>query len=195
MEIKMCPICAEPIPNRLHAGEYCGALSRRDNKTEICSECGVMEAIEDFNSKSPFVDELVKGVLLSEFGGEGGWKDVGIDLGYSEIWHPISFTECFMEVEQYDMNLSTVDRVANDGIFTRLSRRDIVNGVKWTAIADGQVRRAWRDGVKYGQYFFTAEMGNAIMLMAVKMATEDGDDGDTRGAELSALHQSEDVHS
>lgn len=192
MKIKMCPICSEPIPNRLHAGEYCGALSRRDNKTEICSECGVMEAIEDFNSRSPFVDELVKGVLLSEFAGEGGWKDVGIDLGYAENWHPISFTECFMEVEQYDMSLSTVDRVAKDGIFTRLSRRDIVNGVKWTAIADGQVRRAWRDGVKYGQYFFTAEMGSAIMEMAVKMATASDDDGDTRGTELSALHEYED---
>lgn len=182
MEIKMCPICAEPIPNRLHAGEYCGALSRRDNKTEICSECGVMEAMEDFNNlpqqltwqtTGQFTDELVKGVLLSEFAGEGGWKNVSIDSAYSAIGHPISFTDEFIEVEQYDMSLSTVDRVANDGIFTRLSRRDIVNGVKWTAIADGQVRRAWRDSVKYGQYFFTAEMGNAIMLMAIKMATED----------------------
>jgi hypothetical protein len=70
-----------------------------------------------------------------------------------------------------------------------------VNGVKWSAIKDGQIRRAWRDGVRIGHYFFTAEMGSAIMEMAVKMATEDGDDGDTRGAELSALHQSEDVHS
>ena len=173
MKIKMCPICSEPIPNRLHAGEYCGALSRRDNKTEICSECGVMEAMEDFNSRSPFTDELVKGVLLSEFAGEGGWKNVGIDNDYSAICHPIGFRDCFMEVEQYDMSLSTVDRVANDGIFTRLSRRDIVNGVKWSAIADGQIRRAWRDGVKFGQYFFTAEMGSAIMEMAVKVATED----------------------
>ena len=201
MKIKMCPLCSEPIPNRLHAGEYCGALSRRDNKTEICSECGVMEAMEDFNNTpqqltwqttGQFTDELVKGVLLSEFAGAGGWKDVGIDNDYSAICHPIGFTDCFMEVEQYDMSLSTVDRVANDGIFTRLSRRDIVNGVKWSAMADGQIRLAWRDGVRFGQYFFTAEMGSAIMLMAVKMATEDGDDGDTRGAELSALHEYED---
>lgn len=29
-----------------------GALSRRDNKTEICSECGVVEALEDFCKES-----------------------------------------------------------------------------------------------------------------------------------------------
>jgi len=44
-----CPICGGPIPNAEHEGQYSGALSRRDNKTEICSSCGVMEAIEDYN--------------------------------------------------------------------------------------------------------------------------------------------------
>lgn len=44
-----CPICNGPIPNAMDEGKYCGALSRRDNKTEICSDCGVMEAIQDFN--------------------------------------------------------------------------------------------------------------------------------------------------
>lgn len=44
-----CPLCDGPIPNALHEGQYVGALSRRDNKTEICSDCGVMEAIEDYN--------------------------------------------------------------------------------------------------------------------------------------------------
>lgn len=44
-----CPICNGPIPNALHEGQYMGALSRRDNKTEICSNCGVMEAIQDYN--------------------------------------------------------------------------------------------------------------------------------------------------
>jgi hypothetical protein len=29
-------------------GKYPGALSRRDNKTEICSACGVDEAIQDY---------------------------------------------------------------------------------------------------------------------------------------------------
>lgn len=43
-----CPICSGPIPNALHEGEYAGALSRVDNETEICSECGFMEAMQGF---------------------------------------------------------------------------------------------------------------------------------------------------
>ena len=46
-EIKMCPICSEPIPNREQAGKYCGAISRKDNVTEICSACGTAEAMAD----------------------------------------------------------------------------------------------------------------------------------------------------
>ena len=38
---KICPICKEEM------GEY-PAISRRDNKTEICSHCGMLEALEDF---------------------------------------------------------------------------------------------------------------------------------------------------
>ncbi len=36
-----CPICKQ---------QYNGypALSRKDNKTEICSDCGTKEAIEEF---------------------------------------------------------------------------------------------------------------------------------------------------
>lgn len=43
MELKdrKCPICGE------HYSEP-PALSRKDNKTEICPECGYNEAIEDF---------------------------------------------------------------------------------------------------------------------------------------------------
>lgn len=48
-EPKRCPSCEGWIPNNDTPGAYPGALSRRDNKTEICSECGTMEAIEDFN--------------------------------------------------------------------------------------------------------------------------------------------------
>jgi len=44
-----CPICNGPIPNAMHEGKYCGAISRVDNKTEICSDCGVREAIQDYN--------------------------------------------------------------------------------------------------------------------------------------------------
>ena len=39
--MKKCPICGNPI------GNY-PALSRKDNKTEICSDCGQQEAIDAF---------------------------------------------------------------------------------------------------------------------------------------------------
>lgn len=41
-----CPRCGGPIPNATHPGAYPGALSRTDNLTEICSKCGVLEAVE-----------------------------------------------------------------------------------------------------------------------------------------------------
>lgn len=46
----ICPSCnVNYIPNNESPGMYPGALSRKDNKTEICSECGVLEALEDFD--------------------------------------------------------------------------------------------------------------------------------------------------
>lgn len=38
--MEKCPKCGGPLGDR-------PALSRRDNKTDICSECGYKEAIED----------------------------------------------------------------------------------------------------------------------------------------------------
>lgn len=49
----ICPRCLGLIPNAEFAGMYPGALSRTDNKTEICSECGQMEAIEDYTNGAP----------------------------------------------------------------------------------------------------------------------------------------------
>ena len=46
----VCPRCGGFIPNDLTPGLYPGALSRVDNKTEICSACGVAEAFEDFEN-------------------------------------------------------------------------------------------------------------------------------------------------
>lgn len=43
-----CPRCGGPIPNRRHHGEYSGAVSRTDNRTELCSECGEAEGLEAF---------------------------------------------------------------------------------------------------------------------------------------------------
>ena len=42
-ELKTCPKCKKT---------YTGypAISRRDNKTEICSECGTKEALEDYEN-------------------------------------------------------------------------------------------------------------------------------------------------
>lgn len=51
-EIKDCPLCGRPIPNSEYAGQYPGALSRLDNKTEICSDCGVSEALGDHFKKA-----------------------------------------------------------------------------------------------------------------------------------------------
>ena len=43
-----CPQCGGSIPNDKQPGAYPGAISRMDNKTEICSKCGMREAMEDF---------------------------------------------------------------------------------------------------------------------------------------------------
>lgn len=48
-EILLCPRCGiQPLPLG-----YPGAISRRDNKTEICSSCGLAEAIRDLSKKAP----------------------------------------------------------------------------------------------------------------------------------------------
>lgn len=44
MSKPICPSCGGFIPNNDAPGSHPGALSRRDNITEICSNCGVMEA-------------------------------------------------------------------------------------------------------------------------------------------------------
>lgn len=49
----ICPRCRGYIPNAKFAGMYPGALSRVDNKTEICSDCGNQEAIENWLEGAP----------------------------------------------------------------------------------------------------------------------------------------------
>jgi Na+-translocating ferredoxin:NAD+ oxidoreductase RNF subunit RnfB len=44
-----CPTCSGYIPNNENIGAYAGAISRKDNKTEICSACGTREAMEEFS--------------------------------------------------------------------------------------------------------------------------------------------------
>lgn len=44
-----CPRCKDNwIPNNAQPAAYPGALSRADNKTEICSACGEDEALKGF---------------------------------------------------------------------------------------------------------------------------------------------------
>lgn len=47
-EFPICPLCRGWIPNNETPGAYSGAISRRDNKTEICSACGTVEALVDY---------------------------------------------------------------------------------------------------------------------------------------------------
>lgn len=51
----MCPRCEGFIPNNMTPGRYPGAISRVNNKTEICSDCGREEAlsIEALNAPWP----------------------------------------------------------------------------------------------------------------------------------------------
>lgn len=49
-----CPRCLGMIPNNEFAGMYPGALSRMDNKTEICSACGTEEAIADYTGDNKY---------------------------------------------------------------------------------------------------------------------------------------------
>lgn len=72
--VRVCPQCAGFIPSNENPGAYPGAISRRDNKTEICSGCGTREAMEDFlgletckgcwsvvNEENPIIPEMYEG--------------------------------------------------------------------------------------------------------------------------------------
>lgn len=63
----MCPRCLGAIPTAAHPGKFPGALSRTDNKTEICSDCGVREALEHFSIGQPMPQQ--KWGTTSGFGG------------------------------------------------------------------------------------------------------------------------------
>lgn len=53
-----CPTCDGYIPNNANPGAYPGALSRKDNKTEVCSECGATEALEQFMTNQLEVERI-----------------------------------------------------------------------------------------------------------------------------------------
>lgn len=65
----ICPDCGGYIPNNETPGAYMGALSRRDNATEICSPCGKREAMEDYYGYSK--GEKIRHVFSMEQPGYG----------------------------------------------------------------------------------------------------------------------------
>lgn len=53
MAVVTCARCGGGVPNDFQPGAYPGALSRWDNATEICSECGAEEAMLQFTTPHP----------------------------------------------------------------------------------------------------------------------------------------------
>ena len=45
--LPICPRCLGYIPENSKPGAHQGARSRTDNRTEVCTPCGVEEAAED----------------------------------------------------------------------------------------------------------------------------------------------------
>jgi transcription elongation factor Elf1 len=62
VEVKLCPRCLDKYftPYGRTYVEFVSppmpALSRRDNKTHICSDCGQQEALEDNHLIAPWVE-------------------------------------------------------------------------------------------------------------------------------------------
>lgn len=52
----ICPICKKEFHNR-------PALSRKDNKTKICSDCEIVEAINDFEPNKKKAQKLIDSIL------------------------------------------------------------------------------------------------------------------------------------
>ena len=48
-----CPICGKEYEDR-------PAISRKDNKTEICPDCGTLEALESIGASDEMKDEALK---------------------------------------------------------------------------------------------------------------------------------------
>ena len=50
--VRTCPQCGGPIPNSTYPGMGPGAISRTDNRTEICTDCGMAESMfEEFTAE------------------------------------------------------------------------------------------------------------------------------------------------
>ena len=85
--IPRCPRCGGPVPNESHPGEYPGAVSRTDNRTEVCSRCGGEEALAGI--ERPMEDMPPLGELDSAIEGKGVEglafdEDGFVQLGWEE---------------------------------------------------------------------------------------------------------------
>jgi hypothetical protein len=52
MTTPVCPRCEGAIPNAGWPGMFPGAISRYDNRTEICSDCGLEEAVAEWQGEA-----------------------------------------------------------------------------------------------------------------------------------------------
>ena len=81
-----CPICDGAIPNEEQVGEYPGAMSRFDNKREICSACGTAEALMEAALHSDPHKDRSLAVRLQDDGDWDGWRGcVLIQRGMLEV--------------------------------------------------------------------------------------------------------------
>ena len=69
----ICPICKKEFNNP-------PALSRKDNKTKICSECGIVEAINCFEPDKKKAQKLIDSIL--EYEKRAKEMNVQIDIHY-----------------------------------------------------------------------------------------------------------------
>lgn len=101
MNLEKCPRCGK---RKMHPDEASNALSRKDNETFICNDCGADEAIEEYRKwkevriyakvalrngntyRMSFVPEML-GELLSQLekGTDDEWDLNGLQVNTSEI--------------------------------------------------------------------------------------------------------------
>ena len=63
---EFCPICEGAVPSEEYNGKVPGALSRFDNNEEICSLCGMAEAMTPFFSTKG-MSIMQMGVQMQDF--------------------------------------------------------------------------------------------------------------------------------
>jgi predicted RNA-binding Zn-ribbon protein involved in translation (DUF1610 family) len=94
-----CPSCGGFIPNNESPGAYPGAISRKDNQTEICSNCGTMEALASHYGapESPTINNPLLNYQKQE-----NAKDFGA-FGWDNPTHYLNSNE--REPNPYDNNI------------------------------------------------------------------------------------------